>query len=122
MGAGFTCPRALDTLACVASWDSQEGLGAPKSLPGDKHPLLGGLAVTPSEEKQRDEVSREQRESDFFPRLLQHGQSYRRKAMDAHEPPSWIWAPLILPLWPGVKQDTRRCETGTPSLLPSLSV
>lgn len=42
--------------------------------------------------------------------------------MDTHEPPSWIWAPLILPLWPGVKHDTRRCETGTPSLLPTVTL
>lgn len=53
----------------------------------------------------------------FFPRLLQRDRSYRRKTMDTHEPPSGIWAPFILLLWPGVKHDTRRCETGTPSLL-----
>lgn len=58
----------------------------------------------------------------FFPRLLQHDQSYRGKAMDTHEPRSWIWAPFILPLWPGVKHDTRRCETGTPSLLPTVTL
>lgn len=42
--------------------------------------------------------------------------------MDTHEPPSWIWAPFILPLGPGVKHDTRRCETGTPSLLPTVTL
>lgn len=42
--------------------------------------------------------------------------------MDTHEPPSWIWAPFIPALWPGVKHDTRRCETGTPSLLPTVTL
>lgn len=53
---------------------------------------------------------------------MQRDQSYRRKATDTHEPPSWIWAPFIPALWPGVKHDTRRCETGTPSLLPTVTL
>lgn len=79
--------------------------------------------MTPSERRSSEMKSQGRRESGhFFPRLLQHDQSYRGKAMDTHEPPSWIWAPFILPLGPGVKHDTRRCETGTPSLLPTVTL
>lgn len=57
----------------------------------------------------------------FFPRLLQHDQ-LQGKSHGHPGAPSWIWAPFILPLGPGVKHDTRRCETGTPSLLPTVTL